>query len=323
MTSIKQFSEINKDDVAIAGGKGASLGEMTQANIPVPSGFVITADLFTTFLDEHNIEQEIQTQFSQIDPHNLTTVDRASNVIRRLILDAPMSDELQKEVLSSFDQLGAEFVAVRSSATAEDSKIASWAGELDTFLNTPREHLIDRVKECWASLFTPRAIFYRFEKELHNEHVAVAVVVQKMIASEIAGVTFTVHPVTENDDHMIIEAGFGLGEALVSGQITPDNYTVSKATDQIVDMYISTQKKKLERFTDQDGEKTQNEQNIWIALSETDGSAQKLTNEQVLALANICKNVELHYGFPCDIEWAFAEGNFYITQSRPITTLTK
>ena len=150
--------------MAIAGGKGASLGEMTKAKILVPPGFVVLASAFDRFIEETNLKEEIKARLAEVDPEDANTVNKASNVLRDVIHDTPMPKDLQKEILESFDKLGAEFVAVRSSATAEDSAVASWAGELETFLNITRKNAVDAVRQCWSSLFTPRAIFYRHEK---------------------------------------------------------------------------------------------------------------------------------------------------------------
>ncbi|PLX28838.1 hypothetical protein C0581_00930 [Candidatus Parcubacteria bacterium] len=316
MEHLKFFKEVNKDSVAEAGGKGASLGEMTGAGIPVPPGFVVLANAFDRFLEETDLNQEIDARIKEVNPGDMNSVDRASNIIQDVIHDTPMPDDLAKEILTAFDELGAEHVAVRSSATAEDSSIASWAGELDTFLNTTRDTVAEQVKNCWASLFTPRAIFYRYEKNLHDQYVSVAVVVQKMIQSEISGIAFTVHPVTEDRDQMIIEAGFGLGEAIVSGQITPDSYVVSKSEMSILDINIGHQIQKLIRKEDFD----HHEKNHWIELKE-EGEKQKLSGRQIITVAEMCKRIESHYKFPCDIEWAMENGELYITQSRPITTL--
>jgi len=331
MSHIKPFKNITKKDVPIAGGKGASLGEMTRAKISVPPGFVILANAFDRFIEETKLKEEIEARLSEVNPEDTNTVDRASNVLRDVIHDTPMPADLTKEILAEFDKLGAKYVAVRSSATAEDSEVASWAGELETYLNTTRENVVKKVKECWSSLFTPRAIFYRHEKKLIDAYVSVAVVVQKMIQSEISGIAFTVHPVTEDPDQMIIEAGFGLGEAIVSGQVTPDSYIISKKDMSIMDINVGTQTRKLIRrlngIRNTKHTKVRNEDgdvaNIWVNLKEHEGGKQKLTGKQIIEVATVCKKIENHYKFPCDIEWAMESGKIYITQSRPITTLKK
>ena len=174
--------------------QGASLGEMTQAGIPVPPGFVVLTDAFDAFLAQADLKQEIISQLDKVNHQDMGSVERASEHIRDLILNISVPVELGKEIEIAFDKLGAEFVAVRSSATAEDGAASSWAGELDTFLNTTKATLLENVRRCWASLFTPRAIFYRFEKGFNKSHVSVAVVVQKMVQSEVSGVAFSVHP---------------------------------------------------------------------------------------------------------------------------------
>lgn len=323
ISHIKFFKNISKKDVNIAGGKGASLGEMTQAKISVPNGFVVLAAAFDRFLEETQLKEEIKARLKAVNPEDTNSVDKASNIIRDAIHDRPMPKDLEKEILAAFVKLDSKYVAVRSSATAEDSAVASWAGELESYLNTEKNNLIERVRCCWSSLFTPRAIFYRHEKGLVDHYVSVAVVVQKMVQSEISGITFTVHPVTEDRDQMIIEAGYGLGEAIVSGQITPDSYVVSKRKMVIIDKYISKQSKKLVRKKSSKikGDE-ENYSNEWIALGKK-GEKQKVSDKEVLALAKVFKKIEDHYKFPCDIEWAMEKKKIYITQSRPITTLQK
>lgn len=324
MSHIKFFKQLSKNDVDIAGGKGASLGEMTQAKISVPPGFVVLSSAFNRFVEETQLKEEIAARLSEVDHHDTNSVDRASNILRDVIHDTPMPKDLEKEILTAFTKLDAKYVAVRSSATAEDSSIASWAGELETYLNTQKKNVLERVKQCWSSLFTPRAIFYRHEKNLIDHYVSVAVVVQKMVQSEISGVAFTVHPVTEDPDQMIIEAGFGLGEAIVSGQVTPDSYIVSKSQMSILDINIGEQGRMLVRKTgNKKGEEDEeNKSNHWIALNKK-GVQQKLSGKQIISAAKLFVHIEQHYKFPCDIEWAMEKGKFYITQSRPITTLKK
>jgi pyruvate, water dikinase len=314
MNKIIQFSKISKKDVHLAGGKGASLGEMTQVKIPVPEGFVITAGVFDEFLLETDLYQDIKAQLKKVNYQDTNSVDKTSNVIRDLINDAEFPTELAKEIVQDFKKLKCKYVAVRSSATAEDSSTASWAGELDTFLNTTEKTLTDNIKKCWSSLFTPRAIFYRKEKKLLNAKVSVAVVIQKMIQSEISGITFTVHPVTKDKNQMIIEAGYGLGEAIVSGSITPDSYVVDKRDFSILDINIAEQSRKLIQ-------KSVKGDNKWVKIPKKEGEKQVLSGKQIIELAKLCAKIEKHYKFPCDIEWAFEKSKFYITQSRPITTL--
>lgn len=328
----KNFKQLTKKDVNIAGGKGASLGEMTKAGMQVPPGFVVLANAFDQFIKETEIEADIEAILKKVNHKDVNSVDKASAEIRRMILDEKMPADLQKEIITDFKKLKAKFVAVRSSATAEDSKVASWAGELETYLNVQEKDVIKSVKKCWSSLFTPRAIFYAFEKKLYSKNksflspspnpsrqgrgksggVSVAVVVQKMVQSEISGISFTVHPVTKDYNQMVLEAGFGLGEAIVGGMITPDTYVVHKDDFSILDINVSEQTFAIVKTP---------RGNINKKLSKSVGGKQKLTGKQIVTLAKICKNIEKHYKHPQDIEWAFEKGKFYITQSRPITTL--
>lgn len=308
----KPFSELSNADVGFAGGKGASLGVMTQAGIPVPSGFVVLAPAFDRFLAETDLTQEVTAQLAKVNYEDISSVERASRVLHDLIRDAKFPADIQEEIISNFKTLGAEFVAVRSSATAEDSSVASWAGELESYLNTTEATLLDNVKRCWASLFTPRAIVYRDEKGMRDTHVSVAVVVQKMVQSEVAGITFTVHPVTKDTNQMIIEACWGLGEFIVGGRVTPDSYVVDKRDGSLIDVNVSEQETLLVRSANGNEE---------VAVSSEKKEKQKLDATQIRELGDICVNIEKHYGFPCDIEWGMEAGKFYIVQSRPITTL--
>ena len=290
MELIRDFKTIDKNDVALAGGKGASLGEMIQAGIFVPNGFVILSTAFENFLEKTDLNVEIEAVLDSVNRKEIHTVEHASEKIKALILQAEIPNDIKEKIQKFFKNLNAKYVAVRSSATAEDSTSASWAGQLESYLNTTEETLLENVKKCWASLFTPRAIFYRFEKDLHKQKVSVAVVVQKMVESEKSGIAFSVHPVTQDRNQLIIEACIGLGEVIVSGQITPDSYVIEKQPRRIIDKNIQNKK-------------------------------QILTDNEILELSELILKIENHYGFPCDIEWAFEKGKFYIVQSRPITTL--
>ncbi|NQU99869.1 MAG: phosphoenolpyruvate synthase, partial [Parcubacteria group bacterium] len=237
------FGKINKKSIAQAGGKGASLGEMQNNGFPIPSGFVVLASAFEKYLEETDLNVEIESALKGVNSKDMKSVENASEIINHLIKRTPIESSIEKEILIEFNKLGAKFVAVRSSATAEDSKIDSWAGELESYLNTTEKSLMENVKKCWMSLFTPRAIFYRFARKLEKQAISVAVVIQEMVESEISGVAFSVHPVTQDYNQMIIEAGWGLGEAIVLGKITPDSYVVNKKSEEIIDINISEQEK--------------------------------------------------------------------------------
>ena len=312
-TYTKKFTELNKSSANIAGGKGASLGEMTQAGIPVPDGFVILSTTFDQFIKDADLIQEIEAILYKVDHREMHTVESASEKIQGLVKNAVIPESISTEIEKQFKNLDAQYVAVRSSATAKDGQDHSWAGQLDSFLNTTEKYLLEKVQNCWASLFTPRAIFYRLEKGLHTTQISVAVVVQKMVNSEVSGIAFSVHPVTEDGNQLIIEAGYGLGEAIVSGSITPDSYVVEKEPRKIIDINVATQTEALYRNLEGG--------NTWKNIHEPRASSQVLTETQILELSDIILNIEKHYGFPCDIEWAFENGKFYIVQSRPITTL--
>ena len=290
MIYTRDFSSISIKDSAIVGGKGASLGEMFNSGIPVPDGFVVSAKTFEDFLRRMSLVQEIDAIYKKINHRMISSVESASEKIQGLIKRATVPNDIIMEIITRLEILGDEFVAVRSSATAEDGKDHAWAGQLDSYLNVCRSDVIKKVQDCLASLFTPRAIFYRFEEGLSDTMISVAVIVQKMINSEKSGIAFSVHPITEDQNQIIIEAGLGLGEAIVSGIITPDSYVTEKGSHKIIDINIP-------------------------------GQIQVLSSDQIFKLADIVLTIENHYGFPCDIEWAYKNGRFFIIQSRPITTL--
>ncbi len=310
----RHFAELSAKDALIAGGKGASLGEMHNSGITVPEGFVVLSTTFDRFIKATGLEAEIAAELDKVNHKEVHTVERASETIKALILGHEVPVEIQKEITEKFEKLNAQFVAVRSSATAEDSSAAAWAGQLESFLNTTKKCLLENVKKCWASLFTPRAIFYRFEKGLRNTNISVAVVVQKMVESQESGIAFSVHPVTQDFNQLIIEAGFGLGEAIVSGQITPDSYVVDKRSWKIIELTVNEQAKGLYRKADGGNE--------WKQLAEK-GKKQVLSEKEITELSKLIAKIEDHYGFPVDVEWAREKGKFYIVQSRPITTLEK
>lgn len=288
------------------------MGEMTQTGIPVPPGFVILASAFDRFLEETEIGTEIEAALHKVKHDDINAVEQVSEKIRELVMDEEMPADIAKEITAAFAKLRAKQVAVRSSATAEDSAIASWAGELESYLNVTKKDLLESVKKCWSSLFTPRAIFYRFDKKLHTIKVSVAVVVQQLIESEISGIAFTVHPVTKDHDQMVIEAGFGLGEAIVGGKVTPDTYVIHKKDWKLLEKHISEQNMMIVKAKQGTVEKE---------IPKPKQGGQKLPDKDILRLAKLCQKIEEHYQYPQDIEWALHKGRLYILQSRPITTL--
>jgi phosphoenolpyruvate synthase/pyruvate phosphate dikinase len=232
-----------------------------------------------------------------------------------VVVLASATDQLTADdvaaLLDAFDELHVKHVAVRSSTSVEDSESASWAGQFDTYLFIDRKHLIEHIKRCFASTQSDRSVAYAASKD-HTEHVRIAVIVQAMIPSDVSGVCFSVHPVTQQTDQIVIEAAFGLGEAVVSGEVTPDNYIISRSKRTIEQRSISHQTRAL-RFS------TALQQTDWENVAEPD--AQKLTDVQIIELADMAIRLEQHFGHPVDIEWAYYQGKLYLLQSRPITTL--
>jgi len=312
-TFLRTLNEITALDVASAGGKGANLGEMFRHDIPVPDGFVVLASGFREFLRNTGLDRRLASLLEVVDGDDVDALTVCSKEMIRLILEGIVPDGISRQVYDYFDSLAAPLVAVRSSATAEDGADSAWAGQLDTYLGTTRDALILNMKKCWASLFTPRALAYRFEKKLNEMEISVAVVVQEMVASEVAGVAFSVHPVTQDPDQMIIEAGFGLGEAVVSGTITPDSYIVRKSNRQILETYPSEQEKGF--FLNEKGGSE------WKDIPAGQSARAKLNPEEILELADLVIHIEAYFHFPCDVEWARKGNNWYILQCRPITTL--
>jgi len=308
MVDILFFKEITKDDIEIAGGKGASLGEMYRHEFPVPNGFVITAQAYKSFVKHEN--HRIMKILDNLDVEDTEALDKASAEIHKIILAIPYNDELEMEITECYSELDG-FVAVRSSATAEDLPEASFAGQQATYLNIKgRLELLDAVKKCFASLFTSRAIYYRVSHKFKHNDVLIAVVVQKMVDSEKAGVMFTANPVTNDKSEMIIEGAFGLGESVVSGELTPDSYIVNKASLEIKNSNIGTQT--WGYFRDK--------QTGHTVKNDIDGTASVLSDKEVQELAEYGVKLEKHYGKLQDIEWGIAD-KVYILQSRPITTI--
>jgi len=309
-STILPLDKISKDDTVLCGGKGAGLGELIKINLPVPEGFVVTTEAYEKFLTDNKLEERVRELVSEINIENPRAVEFASGEIQKLILEGKIDSELEKEILEDFDNLGVECVAVRSSATAEDTAQTSFAGQLSTYLNTTRDNLIENIKHCWASLFSPRALTYRETHNLLKTKISVAIIIQKMINAEVSGIAFTAHPVTKDRDMILIEAGFGLGEAMVSGMVTPDSYVVDKKNLTVYDFKIGRQKKMVTK------------EGV-VDVPEEKQTARKLSEEKATELSKLCIEIENHYGAPQDIEWALAEDKICILQSRPITTLTQ
>ena len=306
------FHEITKDDVPIAGGKGANLGEMIRAGFPIPEGFVVTTYAFNRHLEENGLKERIYNILKEINIDDPKDLEEKTKLVRKLIEEAPMPKDLEEKIKDYYKKLGKVRVAVRSSASAEDLPEASFAGQQESYLNVEGdEELINHIKKCWSSLFTPRATYYRSKKGFRHEDVSIAVVVQKMVNSEVSGVMFTKHPVT-GEDKVLIEASYGLGEAIVGGKVTPDTYVVDKKTLKIDSKNISRKEIMIVY---------ENGRNVKKEVPEEMKEKQAMPDDLIIELAKIGIEIEKHYNFPQDIEFAIENNKIYIVQSRPITTL--
>lgn len=314
---VVDFSQVNKEDIASVGGKGANLGEMVQAGFPVPPGFIVTAAAYAYFLRENGLNQRLKKDLYLLDHADPENLQRITERIRQHIISAPVPKDLGRQIIQAYEKLGGKLhhalVAVRSSATAEDLPDASFAGQQETFLNVSGEaSLVEHIREAWASLFTPRATFYRAEKGFDHLKVGIAVPVQKMIQSEVSGVMFTIDPAQNDKTKIIIEAIFGLGELIVQGSVTPDHYEIDKQTLAMTKKQIGNQKVQLTK----EGSSTKQRD---VAASRQD--KQKLPDDKIIELARIGKDLHQHYFFPQDIEWALEANKLYILQTRPVTTM--
>ncbi len=330
---VKWFSEINKDSGNIVGGKGANLGEIYNAKVNVPPGFVVTAQAYDYFIERAGLKEKIKEMLSKIDYENTDLLDRVTEEIRNLIVNADLPKEMEEEILEDYDILSVGdlkntkgtvldiiknsepiFVAVRSSATTEDLEGASFAGQQETYLNVKgNKELLLSIKKCFASLFTSRATYYRNKKGFNKVKASLAVVIQKMIDSEKSGVVFSKDP-TNKTDNIIVEAVFGLGEGIVSGTITPDEYIVNRNLE-ILDKKIMDKKIAITR--DSSGK------NQIVKLTNEKSHQQVLKDYEIKKIAEISLMLEEHYKKPQDIEFAIERDEVYVVQTRPITTLEK
>jgi len=314
------FEDVGREDIAQVGGKGANLGEMTKAHIPVPPGFIVTAHSYFYFLEKSGLAPKIREMLSDLDPNDSGKLQKAASEIKQMVSGAAMPPEIAQEIAKAYGRLGSGPVAVRSSATAEDLPEASFAGQQSTFLNVMGEKdVIDAVQDCWASLYESRAIFYRVHQGFDHFSVGIAVPVQRMVQSESSGVMFTLDPITSDQSKMVVESVYGLGETIVSGEITPDLYIVDKERMEIIDKKIARQEWQLVRNTQ--GEHDPAKPNMKMPVADALQAEQKVSDEDIIALARIGKRIEEHYSFPQDIEWAKEGGDIFIVQTRPVTTI--
>jgi pyruvate,water dikinase len=299
-------------DPAIAGGKGAGLGRMIAAGLPVPPGFVVGADAFRMFVSRSVAVGKAIALLGTVDGGDAGGLARASREIRDAIRGSTLPDDVAQALTAAYEGLGGT-VAVRSSAIAEDSPAASYAGQQQTYLDVGGAvAVIARVKDCWASFFSEHAMFYRQQKGSLAD-VGMAVVVQRLVEPEKAGVMFTIDPIQRRRDRMVVEAVWGFGEALVSGQVTPDNYQVARSTGRVLRAFVPPKPVALRRGN-VPGEL------IYVAVSEAQQAARVLDDAELGALVALGARLEEFFGSPRDVEWAIVDGTIYLLQSRPITT---
>ena len=314
MKEIRWFDEIRLRDTASVGGKGANLGELTAGSLPVPPGFVITGEAYLDAVGRAGIRERLVAILAEARTASQDELDALALEARDLVHAVPVPEELAAVIVAAYQELGPDRrVAVRSSGIGEDAEGTSFAGMNETFTNVSgKEQLLRRVVDCWASLWGARSIFYRGDKELTAEP-AIAVVVQEMVASERSGVMFTIDPSTGDTTHIVIEAAFGQGEVVVSGQVEPDTYVVAKDGPRLLHARVGTQSFKIVRGPDGEDQR--------VDLDAAEGGRRVLSDEEVVELARIGLATEAHYGSPQDTEWAMAGGLTYLVQSRPVTAV--
>jgi pyruvate,water dikinase len=309
------FEEISHDDIPLVGGKGANLGEMTKAGIPVPPGFCVTSPAYFYFLDANELRPKIKEILKDVNINSGKSLNAARDKVQSLILKAKIPQDLEEAIVSAYKKMPEKdktLVAVRSSATAEDLPDASFAGQQATYLNIlGAEDVVKHVQKCWASLFESRAIFYREEQGFDHFKVGIAVPVQKMVQSEVSGVMFTLNPVNNDKFTVVVESIFGLGEMIVQGSATPDHFEIDCRNWRIIHKEVSEQDIELTRV---DG--VTKERKVPKHLI----GKQKVSDEVIVKVAQIGEKLEKHYRWPQDVEWAYEKGKIYIVQTRPITT---
>ncbi|MFZ0699591.1 MAG: phosphoenolpyruvate synthase [Thermoplasmata archaeon] len=317
MKYIVALAEVSERDHALVGGKASKLGEVVREGLPVPPGFVVTTDAYSVFVAIPALRKEIAAALGELDVSKSENVEAASQRIRAAFDRTEFPSELRKEIVQAYETFAREhsvrFSAVRSSATAEDLEGASFAGLQDTYLNVGgTEAILESIRRCWSSVFTPRVISYRSRKGFEHADVKVAVLVQKMVDSIVSGILFTRDPNT-GENHMIIEAGWGLGEAIVGGEVTPDHYVIDGVSQQVVQKLISEQRVRIVRA---EGGGNRHE-----AIPAAEQNVQKLSDDRILRLASLARVIESHYRRPMDVEWCADAHALYIVQARPVTTI--
>ena len=314
------LNQVTANHTALVGGKGANLGELIHGGFPVPNGFVVTTAAFNHTLEINKLIDTIHHIELEIDYLNLGALENKAREIQTLILNAKIPSDLLLRLLDAFTVLDSERVAVRSSATLEDSRTASFAGQQNTYLNIQTEvGFANALMGCWASLYEPRTVKYRFERGLEELPVETGVVVQTMIDSDVSGVIFTLDPISGDTEAITIEAIYGLGEPLVSGEITPDLYVIEKGSGQIRKQIVSEQTWMLKANR---GRATPDQpNNIQVPIDLSAQKTPKLTEGHIKHLSQTAISIHNYYGTPQDIEWVICENVLYIVQARPVTTI--
>lgn len=311
------FSDIPDQDLGLsAGGKGASLCRMHRNGFPVPEGFVVTSEAFCEFMKSNGLWDKVFALIDGIDWEDGAALEKQAEAIRQLLVEAPIPEEIENGILEYYQQMSPDSpVAVRSSGTAEDLDDASFAGQQETYLYViGKEQVVRYVRECWASLYNDRALFYRRKKGFDERSIAIAVVVMRMVNSDKAGVMFSANPITNNRDEVMIEAAWGLGEGVVQGIVTPDSYTISKSTREFTAEIVSCKEIMVVRQDENGGVKE-----VDVPPDKQEGLV--LSPQERLALVDMAVRIEDFYGKPQDLEWAYEGDRLYMLQSRPITTL--
>jgi pyruvate, water dikinase len=317
MAYVVDLADVSDTDLAMVGGKASKLGELVRQGLPIPPGFVLTTETYQAFVDATPLRHEIPAALASIDPNRPETVDAAAQRIRSMFESTPFPAQLRHVVAEAYDAFvrrhAVRFSAVRSSATAEDLEGASFAGLQDTYLNVSGiENILTAVRKCWGSLFTPRVLVYRQRKGFDHAAVRLAILVQKMVDATVSGILFTRDPNT-GENHMIVEAGYGLGEAIVGGEVTPDHYVIDGATQKVVHKQISEQKVRIVRA---EGGGNRREE-----VPAADRKVQKLSDHRLQRLVSLARLIESHYRRPMDVEWCGDVDSLYIVQARPVTTI--
>lgn len=316
---IKWLTEIGKEDLSLVGGKGGNLGELRGLGVLVPRAFCVTTEAFKGFIEENELKDQTTGAMEGLEAGQPAQLREMTRKVQDLVLSHPIPESVEEAILEAYHELAGEegnraWVAVRSSATAEDLPTASFAGQMATYLNVRGDqNVLKALQECWAALFGESATTYRDQHRFKHTDVSMGVIIQEMVEADESGVMFTIHPVTKDHDKIVIEANFGLGETVVGGAVTPDTFVVNKQTLEVLEEYIGSKKIMVVR-----GPKGGT---IRKDTPMAQRSKPSLTTEEIQKVAEFGRRIEQHYNYPQDIEWAISKDNIYIVQTRPVTAL--